>query len=104
MAALCAGEQNQFWPYADTVFNNQGALDLDSLRRYAAGLGLDMNAYDACVSSKKFQQILDADLADAKRLGVSGTPAFFVNGRPLEGALPLESFQEIIDEELTSNG
>jgi len=101
-AAHCAGEQNQFWAYHDLLFANQNALDKESLKKYAAGLTLDTAAFNACLDSARYQKVIDRSLADGRRYGVQGTPGYFINGRPIRGALPYESFREIIDEELSS--
>ena len=82
------------------LFDNQGKLDKESLIKHAAGLALDMDEFQACVDSNKYGEIIDNELVAGQAIGVRGTPAHYVNGRPLSGAVPLESFKEIIDEEL----
>ena len=99
-ASGCANEQGRFWEYHDRLFANQSKLSAPDLKQHAADLGLDAAKFNECVESRKFQKDVDADLDAAQLLGVSGTPHFFINGRPLSGAQPLESFKEIIDEEL----
>jgi len=99
-AARCANDQGEFWNYYALLFKNQGKLDGESLIKYAAGLGLDMKAFEGCVDSNKYGTVIESELAAGRALGVSGTPAHFVNGLPLSGAVPLESFKEMIDEEL----
>jgi protein-disulfide isomerase len=99
-ASACANEQGRFWEYHDRLFANQSKLTAPDLKQHAADLGLDATKFNACVDSRKFQKDVDADLDTAQLLGVSGTPHFFINGRPLSGAQPLESFKAIIDEEL----
>ncbi len=103
-AARCAAEQNQFWAYHDVLFLNQGALDKESLKKYAAGLALDTAKFNVCLDSNRHQAVVEQALANGKRYGVQGTPGFFINGRPIRGALPYESFKEIIDEELANSG
>jgi protein-disulfide isomerase len=99
-AAACANEQGRFWEYHDQLFANQSKLSAADLKQHAAELKLDTAKFNACVDSRKFQKDVDADLDAAQLLGVSGTPHFFINGRALSGAQPLESFKQIIDEEL----
>jgi len=99
-AARCANDQGEFWNYYNVLFENQGKLDDKSLIKHAAGLALDMDEFQACVDSNKYGKIIDSELAAGQAVGVRGTPAHYVNGRPLSGAVPLESFKEIIDEEL----
>ncbi len=99
-AAECADEQNKFWEYHDLVFKNQGALSIDDLKKYAANLKLDTAKFDACLDSGKYEEEVKKDFADGQKAGVTGTPAFFVNGKPLVGAQPFSAFKEVIDAEL----
>jgi len=99
-AAQCANEQGKFWPYHDRLFGDQRRLSEDELKRTAADLGLDAPRFNACVDSHKYKDVVDADIRDGEEAGVTGTPAFFVNGRLLSGAQPYEAFKRVIDEEL----
>jgi protein-disulfide isomerase len=99
-AALCAEDQGKFWPYHDLLFQNQGALQIDALKRYASSLGLDGARFATCLDSGAKAAAVKEDLADATEYGVSATPTFFVNGRTLSGAQPFEAFKAVIDEEL----
>jgi protein-disulfide isomerase len=99
-AAQCANEQGKFWPYHDRLFSNPGKLGEADLKQGAAELGMDAARFNACVDSHKYKDVVDADIKAANDAGVSGTPAFFINGRPLTGAQPFEAFKRIIDEEL----
>ncbi|GAB4372966.1 MAG: thioredoxin domain-containing protein [Acidobacteriota bacterium] len=103
-AAGCADEQGQFRAMYDKLFASQRALDVDSLKRYAQELGLDTEAFNQCLDSGQRADEVRADFEAGSRLGVSGTPAFFVNGRMLSGALPFEEFKKVIDEELARAG
>lgn len=98
-ASLCANEQGKFWPFHDKVM---AANDLSAanLQQIASDVGLDRKQFDDCVAAGKFADQIDKDLAAGQAAGVNGTPAFFINGRMLDGAQPFEKFQEIIDEEL----
>lgn len=100
MAATCAGDQGKYWEMHNAMFKDQSKLDLDSLTASAKMLGMDGDALRKCVESGKYKAELDKDIADGKKVGVTGTPAFFINGIPLEGAQPLEEFSKIIDAEL----
>ncbi|MGZ3458647.1 MAG: DsbA family protein [Archangium sp.] len=104
MAALAANEQGKFWEMHDKLFANQRALDRASLERYAQELKLDMGKFKAALDNNKFEAQIAADSAEGSRAGVNGTPTFFINGRSLVGALPIESFKKIIDEELKKKG
>jgi protein-disulfide isomerase len=99
-ASACAQEQGRFWDYHDRLFANQSRLTTADLKQHAAELGLDAGPFNACVDSRKYQKDVDADIEAANAAGVKGTPAFFINGRPLSGAQPLENFRRIIDDEL----
>ncbi len=103
-ASMAANEQGKFWEYHDKLFANQQALDRASLERYAAELGLDMNKFKAALESNKFEPQITADATEAARAGVDGTPTFFINGRELVGAQPVEAFKALIDEELKKVG
>jgi protein-disulfide isomerase len=61
---------------------------------------MDTAAFDKCLTSAKYQTAVQKDIDEGARLGVNGTPAFFINGRLLVGAQPLENFVRIIDDEL----
>jgi protein-disulfide isomerase len=99
-AARCAGEQGKFWEYHRDLMTAPGALDAADLSRRAVTLRLDGPSFDACLSSGRHDDAIQASLRQGEELGVSGTPAYFVNGRMLSGARPLASFTEIIDAEL----
>lgn len=102
MASLCAGAQGKFWEYRDKLFERDSGLERDDLIRYAGSLGLSTDAFTVCLDSKQYAEVIDRDLAEARELGVQGTPTFFVNGRLLSGAQPFSRFSQLIDEELKS--
>ena len=99
-AAQCAHEQSKFWEYHDVLFANQNALGRDDLKRHAAGLGLDAAKFNACFDEGRTGRLVQADMNESERYGVSSTPTFFINGRLLSGAQPFEVFDRIIQEEL----
>lgn len=99
-AAQCANEQGKFWEFHDGLFANQQKLSDDDFKNLATSLGLDMEKFNACYGSNKYRADVEADMAEGAKLGVKGTPAFFVNGRFLSGAQPFDAFKAIIDEEL----
>jgi protein-disulfide isomerase len=103
-AAQCANEQGKFWPYHDQLFARGGRLSDTELKTAAGEAGLDAAAFDRCVATHKYKADVDADIAAGDEAGVSGTPAFYINGRMLTGAQPFEAFKQIIDEELTRKG
>ncbi len=99
-ASQAAHEQGKFWEMHDKIFANQRALDDATFVAYATELGLDLDKFNADRKSAETKQRLDADTAEAAQLGVTGTPAFFVNGRFISGAQPYETFKALIDQEL----
>ena len=103
-AAACAGDQGKFWEMHDTLWANNTKLDVAELKGYAVKLGLDAAAFGQCLDSGRHAGLVDRDMEAGASYGVSGTPAFFVNGRPLVGAQPFEAFQRVIDDELQRSG
>ena len=101
LASMAAYEQGKFWEYHDKLFANQQKLAHDDLVRYAKEVGLDMGRFESALTSARGKPVIDADIAEAKALGASGTPAFFVNGRFLSGAKPFDEFAQVINAELT---
>ena len=99
-AAACADEQGRFWDYHEKLFANPPALEDADLQRYATELGLDTTAFQQCVSQHKTKDVVNSDFEAGKAAGVSGTPAFFVNGLMITGARPVDSFTKVIDKEL----
>jgi protein-disulfide isomerase len=99
-AALAAGEQGKFWEYHDALFAHQRDLDRAALERYATDLGLDLARFRAALDADRTGALVDADVAEATRLGVAGTPTFFVNGRRIIGAQPLAKFEAAVEEAL----
>lgn len=80
-AAEAAREQGKYWEYVSVLFRNQSALGVDKLKQYASEIGLDRTRFDAALNSGKFAEKIQRDLLDGRRLGVNGTPTFFVNGK-----------------------
>ncbi|MBI1827049.1 MAG: DsbA family protein [Planctomycetes bacterium] len=100
-AAECANEQGKFWEYHDKLFGNQQKLADEDFNKYAEEVGLNVEQFKACYSTGKFKADVQKDVAEGSKAGVTGTPAFFVNGRFVSGAQPLETFKTMIDEELS---
>ena len=99
-AASCAGEQGRFWEMHDRLFADQAKLQVPDLKEHAAALGLNAEAFGQCLDSGRHTADLENDAEAGTGYGVSGTPSFFINGRPLVGAQPFESFAQVIDDEL----
>jgi protein-disulfide isomerase len=99
-AAHCAGDQGKYWQYHDQLFGNQQALQPDDLKQYAAALGLDAAAFNACLDTSKHGERVRDGVAQGTTLGVNSTPTMYINGRLLSGAQPYEVIAAVIDEEL----
>jgi protein-disulfide isomerase len=99
-AARCAGEQGRFWEYHRSLMTVTGALDDADLKRRAAATDLDASKFGTCLASRHHDPAIQASFEQGAALGVTGTPAYFINGRMLTGARPVESFAEVIDSEL----
>src|SRR5216683_752061 len=87
-AARCAGEQGKFWEYHDALYAEQSKLDGAELLTRARALHLDEKSFQSCLDSGKFKSKIEADMEQGRKVGVAGTPGFFVNGVFLSGALP----------------
>jgi protein-disulfide isomerase len=98
---VAANQQGKFWEFHDKLFAGQPKIQRDFLLQYARDLGLDMKRFEQDIYSPRSKAAIDADMAEAKALGVTGTPAFFINGRYLSGAKPFEDFAQSINAELT---
>jgi protein-disulfide isomerase len=102
VAARAAERQDRFWEFKEATFRTDGR-DASSamLQALATEAGLDLERFEADLADPALEQLVMSDLQSAQAAGVSGTPAFLVNGRPLMGAQPLPAFVELIEEALT---
>jgi protein-disulfide isomerase len=101
LAAEAARKQGKFWEYHDRLFANQSRLGPDELKLYAKDLQLDLERFEADLLNGGEKKRIEADVAEARKLGINGTPGIFINGRFINGAQPFERFAAIIDQELT---
>lgn len=99
-ASECADEQGMFWEYHNKLFENQNALDNESLKQYALDLGLDKTAFNECLDSGRMASEVENDFQDGMNYGITGVPTFFINGNKVVGAKSYEVFQQLIDKEL----
>jgi protein-disulfide isomerase len=99
VAALCAHDQGKYWEYRDKLFAEQKLSDED-LRKYAKELNLNEKKFERCLKDGKQIARIENDMKDGSRFGVSGTPAFFINGEFLSGAQPIENFKTAVDNAL----
>ena len=100
MAARCAGVQGRYWEYHDLLFVAQPDFSREDLLGYARRLGLDVEGFTQCFDSNRFQDSVLADQREGLMAGVRATPTFFINGRKIEGALPIETFREAVQQAL----
>jgi protein-disulfide isomerase len=104
IAVHCAADQGKYWEMFNNLMHEQGDLGDDDLKKRAAAVGLDAAKFAQCFDSKKPEPAIKESSDDGAAAGVSGTPSFFVNGRMLVGARPIEEFKALIDEELARAG
>jgi protein-disulfide isomerase len=102
-AGLCVHEQKAdlYWKMHDLMFEDQQGLEQDGLIAKARTLNIDMDKFTDCLTSGKFDAMIDQDIEQGQKLGVKSTPTFFVNGMMVTGAQPLEEFSKLIDQELS---
>ncbi len=100
IAALAAGEQGKFWEMHDLLFANQKDLSEAKYLEFAQQLKLNMSKFEKALKNEKLAKQVDADAEMAGKLGIQGTPGFFVNGIPVKGAYPFDYFKNLIDQEL----
>jgi protein-disulfide isomerase len=101
-AAHCAGQQGRYWEMHDRLFGELFSVDLakpeiaaDSLRRAAAGLGLDVDSFDACMAADRYRPAIEASDQSARAQGFEGTPTYLVNGRKTQGAIPIADWERL---------
>ncbi|HUN74180.1 MAG TPA: thioredoxin domain-containing protein [Steroidobacteraceae bacterium] len=103
-AGVCAERQGMFWKMHDAMYQDQSALSEDALKATAKRLGLKVDGFSACLDDPQTRAQLSADRKAADELDVISTPYFFINGRPLNGSVPVERFEAVITDELRRIG
>lgn len=103
-ASLCANDQGKFWEMHDAMFEEQKSLEVAQLKEKATRIGLDAESFAACLDGDTHAAQVAEDLQEGATAGVSGTPAMFINGRFINGAVPYETLAEMIDRELERAG
>ena len=101
-ASRCAGEQEKFWEYHDLLFENQDFFGDAAFKEYAEILQLDAKQFTTCLESGKFQPQIQEDFQEGIQMGITGTPFFYINGIPVNGAQPAAVFEKIIEAELAT--
>ena len=95
-ASVCAQEQGQFWEMHDVLFRNNQRLRTSNLKGYAKDLGLDMDAFNACLKDPATADKVRRDSLVGGQAGVTGTPSLFINGSKLVGAQPVEALKAVV--------
>jgi protein-disulfide isomerase len=101
-AAHCAGDQGKYWEMHGRLFAGTPKLEITDLKAYAREVQLDAGRFDKCLDSGEKAKVVQDHFKAGADAGVRGTPAFFINGRMISGAQPLEAFKAIIDAELAA--
>jgi len=99
-ASHCAEGQGKYWEMHDKMFAAQGKLEVPELKKYAREVGVDGDKFDKCLDGGDMAKVVNEHHQAGEKLGINGTPAFFINGRFLNGAQPIEEFKSLIDAEL----
>jgi len=99
-AAECAADQGKFWELHDLMFSNSDSLTVDNIKQYAKAVGVDTSTFNCCLDSGKKAAAVQADMQEGVAAGVTGTPAFLINGKLVTGAQPYEVFKAAIDSAL----
>ena len=101
-ATECANEQGVWYEYHEKIFNSQNNdFGVSELKQWAIGIVSDTSTFNECLDSGKYSDKVNADIIEGKSVGVSGTPASFVNGILVSGAQPYAAFKNIVDSELS---
>lgn len=103
LASECAAEQGKFWEFADIMYENQETLSTEFYQSTAKSLKLNMNKFNDCFETAKYQDRINADMATGSEAGVSGTPATFINGQLVSGAVPYTTLKDAISSFLAEN-
>ena len=100
-ASLCANEQSKFWEMHDAMFADQKKLAVSDLKQTARQLGMDGKKFDSCMDTGRYVEQVQNDQKEGQRAGVTGTPAIYLNGTPVEGgSVPFSVLDAAIEREL----
>ncbi len=103
MVVFALGGNDAFWKFYKNAFANQKALTEENIEKWAKESGVDMAKFKEEYKAKKYDKKIEEDIALARKIGASGTPAFRINGVTISGAQPFEKFKEVIDQELAAS-
>lgn len=101
-ATRCAAEQGNFWDFHDLLFDGHQKLELAQLKEYARALKLDAARFDHCLDASEQAAAVQKDSAQGQRLGLTGTPSFFINGHFLSGAVKYDTLREVVEQQLAA--
>ena len=110
IAAYCSGQQDQFWPVHEALFQSQVALSAAKVRQIALGFGVNAAQFDACIANSASRQYVENNIAEATRIGINGTPGFILAkkgdgslaGTLILGAQPITVFIAKVDDILAA--
>jgi protein-disulfide isomerase len=102
IAARCADEQGQFWPYHDLLIKNPSSLSAPELETFARQLGLDPVTFDGCLEDRKYEHAVLADEEQGKKIGANGTPYLVVGSHSMSGSQPVSVIEAAIDDQFRS--
>jgi protein-disulfide isomerase len=108
-AARCAGDQGRYWDYHDFLYDIQqsaghSTYDNERLKEYGDAMGLEPEAFHACIDGRTYDHAIDADMRTSRQQGITGTPSFVIGEQRIVGAQPLEVFEQAIRRELRAQG
>ncbi|TMA25275.1 MAG: thioredoxin [Deltaproteobacteria bacterium] len=103
-AGACAADQGKFWEMHDKMFSDQQKLAVEDLKNHAKSLGLDPVKFNKCLDGGEKKPLIDEDQKAGNEAGVNGTPAFFVNGIFINGAVPYDQIKQAVERELKRKG
>lgn len=95
-ASMCVFAQGKFWGYHDRLYASEGVLDSATLERLAAASGVDIEAFQTCMSNGTYRDAVTKDFELGQKMGIKGTPTFYVNGARVSGAIPRDQLEELI--------
>ncbi|HZQ22903.1 MAG TPA: thioredoxin domain-containing protein [Terriglobales bacterium] len=101
-AARCAGAQGKFWEMHDLLFTDK-KLEVNELKEQARSLNLDSARFDKCLDSGETAASIEKDAAEGRRLGLTGTPSFFINGHFASGAMTYNSLRDLVEQQLNTS-
>lgn len=105
-AAACAGEQGKFWEMHDQLFNTQDQWNGEAtdnpkpfFQKYAQTIGLNVQQWESCYDTRKFQKRIEANMAEGIKRNVGQTPTFIIGNKAYPGSLPYDEIKRLVDQE-----